>query len=406
MPTSKRSVEDAIEAGALYCDQRNYRMAIAEYDAGLANQKVAILYDLRAIAYYRLGQYERALVDHTEAIELDKENANYWFNRGLTYFALTRLVEALEDFRRALIRDPEHLCAHIASGRVYAQKRDYPAAMRKYEKALELDPCNVVALNNRGCLRLTSSEHSLALADFDRAIMLDPSYPSPLEGRILVYDHHREYAKAKIDCIQLLQQQPVNVIAHQVLGRVYSYEEKFELAFLHFAKALFYSKKQYDFHLKSCELDLQKLFKHKDAYSLWSHGLLMLPTNEQIWSLYYVFKEEKMIFDQIKRAYLHSIHDKDNDSFEKVEIPRLMHLYKKLVQSRIEVRRAARLISQGQRHHEHLETFRFFSHLPTEIGVKIASHLHGETLTIKEAEAVAIQHFCKPITLKAKKRRH
>ena len=50
--------------------------------------------------------YNRAILDYTEAIKFDQKYVDAYNNRGLAHKALGRKAEAIADFRKALSIDP------------------------------------------------------------------------------------------------------------------------------------------------------------------------------------------------------------------------------------------------------------------------------------------------------------
>ena len=51
--------------------------------------------------YLSLGQYEQAIQDFDEAIRLDPQYSDVYYNRGLAYEALGKTIEAERDFAKA-----------------------------------------------------------------------------------------------------------------------------------------------------------------------------------------------------------------------------------------------------------------------------------------------------------------
>ena len=58
-------------------------------------------YNARGIAYYSLGEYQRAVRDYSKAIELDPNDAVAYNNRSLAYRRLGQDVEADADETKA-----------------------------------------------------------------------------------------------------------------------------------------------------------------------------------------------------------------------------------------------------------------------------------------------------------------
>ncbi|MFN5337222.1 MAG: tetratricopeptide repeat protein [Bacteroidota bacterium] len=86
----------------VHLDQGSYASALLhatkaeEIDGPLAMSSL-----LKARAFHRLGMPEEALDSYGMAIQLDKNFAQAYFNRGILKIALKRTKEACEDFQQA-----------------------------------------------------------------------------------------------------------------------------------------------------------------------------------------------------------------------------------------------------------------------------------------------------------------
>jgi hypothetical protein len=89
----------------------------------------------RGVAYYRHGDYDRALADLAESIRLAPGVAGLYGDQANIYYF----------------------------------KRDYSRAIADYDKALQLDPNDALAYNNRGCAWVAVGSLAAAEADFNRA---------------------------------------------------------------------------------------------------------------------------------------------------------------------------------------------------------------------------------------------
>jgi len=89
----------------------------------------------RGVAYYRRGDYDRALADLAESIRLAPSVAGLYGDQANVYYF----------------------------------KRDYSRAIAGYDKALQLDPSDALAYNNRGCAWIAVGSLAAAEADFNRA---------------------------------------------------------------------------------------------------------------------------------------------------------------------------------------------------------------------------------------------
>jgi tetratricopeptide (TPR) repeat protein len=104
----------------------------------------------RGRAYYRLGNYEKAIGDFSKAIELDLKFADAYNNRGLVYYKTGKYLSAVSDFTKTLELNPG--CAEAVNNRglAYFRLNQYDQALRDYETAIDLTPKKADAYVNRG----------------------------------------------------------------------------------------------------------------------------------------------------------------------------------------------------------------------------------------------------------------
>ena len=79
----------------------------------------------RALAYYDLGQHQRAIQDYDHAIKLNPNYSCAYYNRGMAYIDLRQLERAIQDcdqaikLRRRLGRQVETgLCRSLLQGQL------------------------------------------------------------------------------------------------------------------------------------------------------------------------------------------------------------------------------------------------------------------------------------------------
>jgi tetratricopeptide (TPR) repeat protein len=71
-----------------------------------SDQGHAQAHQARGIAWYRLGDYERAIADYTASIAIDPKYIRAFFNRALAWEAEGKLQKALQDLRTFQSLDP------------------------------------------------------------------------------------------------------------------------------------------------------------------------------------------------------------------------------------------------------------------------------------------------------------
>jgi tetratricopeptide (TPR) repeat protein len=88
--------------GSLVCDEQTWLWpGIPSRDVPLLHLKASwqVLYANRAFAHIKMEAYGSAIIDATEAIELDPCYIKGYYRRGTAYLALNKLKQAKADFR-------------------------------------------------------------------------------------------------------------------------------------------------------------------------------------------------------------------------------------------------------------------------------------------------------------------
>jgi tetratricopeptide (TPR) repeat protein len=66
------------------------------------NSKDSLAYNNRGWCYFNLAQYNEAIANYNQAIELNPQYIQAYYNRGLAYESNKQLEEAKEDFEKVL----------------------------------------------------------------------------------------------------------------------------------------------------------------------------------------------------------------------------------------------------------------------------------------------------------------
>ena len=79
-------------------------------------RKAAKAYNNRGVAYYKKGDYDRAIADYNEALRLDPKDASAYNNRGSAYAGEGDHDRAIADYNEALRLDPKYVYAYYNRG--------------------------------------------------------------------------------------------------------------------------------------------------------------------------------------------------------------------------------------------------------------------------------------------------
>jgi len=143
------------------------------------DEKYSKAHNLIGVANFALKKYEEAVVNFTNAIELEYTDPVFHSNRGHAHKFLNNHKNAIIDLTEAIKLDSKHFRAYGLRGDVYIALKDYENALSDYNEAIQLDGNDAVALNNRGYILLQIKNYENAILDFRKAIELNNTIANP-----------------------------------------------------------------------------------------------------------------------------------------------------------------------------------------------------------------------------------
>lgn len=181
--------------------------AVELFTAELARKPSAVAYINRGRAYYQQRQFDLAVADYNRALALDPHNAAGLSCRGRAYLDMRLPHLAMTDFNRAieLARFPSAYCfrghAHLNAG-------DELAAGADFDEAVRLDPRSSAAWASRALLLSRQDKNEAALSDLAKALDLNPRLVPALNNRANIYFKQGLFAEAVEDYTAALSAEP------------------------------------------------------------------------------------------------------------------------------------------------------------------------------------------------------
>ena len=173
MSTSKlKEIEELVK-------KSKYEEALAELDPILAKNAYDLPYlSLRAKVLYKLKQFDKAIIDYTQLINLAPEDLEHIADRGLCYHMNGESDLALADFDSVIKKDLDNPYWYACRAFIKDYIKDYEGSLEDYEKVLELDPDDAIALNNKGLVEeklgyFTKAQQSFKVSDELQGIDLE-----------------------------------------------------------------------------------------------------------------------------------------------------------------------------------------------------------------------------------------
>jgi tetratricopeptide (TPR) repeat protein len=132
----------------------------------------AEIYYNRGVAFANLGQYQTAIKDYNQTISLNPAYSEAFYNRGTIYSEIGQYQRAIEDFNQAISLQPNDAEAYHGRGFAYDKLGQYQRAIEDYNQAINLQPNYANAYNNRGISFLSHGNKTLGCFDAQRACAL------------------------------------------------------------------------------------------------------------------------------------------------------------------------------------------------------------------------------------------
>ena len=108
--------------------------------------------------------------------ESQRNLASAYFNRGIAYKNKADFDRAIADYTQAIQLNPKDAKPHVNRGNAYSDKGDFDRAIADYNEAIQLDPKFAFAYLNRGLANLFTGALPKAIADLNQASELDPKF--------------------------------------------------------------------------------------------------------------------------------------------------------------------------------------------------------------------------------------
>ncbi|HBB94076.1 MAG TPA: hypothetical protein DC054_01680 [Blastocatellia bacterium] len=128
---------------------------------------------LKALEVYT-PTIRRAIEDFTEAIRIEPDFTDAYFERARASAELKDYKSAVEDFLVVLRREPANVGAHYKLGLAHFDLGDYRKAIEDFTHALELKPGNSTYYSKRGLARFKLGDKDGALDDYLQSLRGHP----------------------------------------------------------------------------------------------------------------------------------------------------------------------------------------------------------------------------------------
>lgn len=113
----KGTAKEYYELGSILLDKRLYSQAITQFQKALkakdlqGNENMALVHNALGFSYAAQDQFDLAIKQYKEAIELKPDYPTAWNNLGFAYEKKQLIAQALEAYEQTLKIDPQNATA-------------------------------------------------------------------------------------------------------------------------------------------------------------------------------------------------------------------------------------------------------------------------------------------------------
>jgi len=238
-----------------------YTHILDDQDATPENRAGA--YSGRSMAFDSKGEYERAIADAANALEINPEYQRAYFARGSAYHHKGEADLAIADYDRAIAIAPRDADSLINRAILYDRKGDHNGAIREFDAVLAMDSAkpllsqigHSLAYLNRGVAHLNRGEIDDAIADAGKAIEFDPKFASAYNNRGIAYQRKGEFGPAFVDFDKAIELNPTHTFFYYTRGLAHRSKGEFGPAIVDFQKAV-----ELDSKYKAAQVELGRTY--------------------------------------------------------------------------------------------------------------------------------------------------
>jgi len=191
--------------------QKQFEEAIAGLGEAIRRDRNFLpAYHHRADISRDQSKYALALLDLTEILRLDPDNAERIKDRGWARLMLKDDAGAIEDYTRVVQLNPEDATAYSRRGISHSNRGELDAALEDLNRGISLSPegTGAAALLMRAEIYVRKSEIEKAVSDLTKATTDDFLGAEAYRRRSEIYVSQREFEKAEHDLNTLVRLAP------------------------------------------------------------------------------------------------------------------------------------------------------------------------------------------------------
>lgn len=175
----------------------NFEEAIEHYTNAIQVDKdFARAYNNRGVAYIESGDAHQAILDYNHALVIDGNYEECRLNRAYAYEKIGQFENSLKDISKLVSSTPDSAYLHFYEGLILTHLRRYPEAISSFDRSIDLGNYDLEALVNIATLHYLTGQYDSAQYFLDVAFEQEPNQPNALNTLSQIYLVQEEYQSA------------------------------------------------------------------------------------------------------------------------------------------------------------------------------------------------------------------
>jgi len=239
----------------------------------------------RGLDKIQKGDYEAAIVDFNQYLQLKPNGIKAYYQRGLAFHKLGDHQGAIADLNQYLQFNPNHAEARYSRGLVRSELGDYNGATADYTKAMSINPDYINNYSSGLLLPPSEDNHQGMTLDSINAPSIVPSIKSDdhtvtVDSNIVTSELSSEYHRAVSKSTEVLPTNSQNLEDYLHLGNDYYKNEDYNKAVENYTLALQLNSNNAQVYLNRGNANY-KLKKYGEAIEDYTQTLRMNPKSEK-----------------------------------------------------------------------------------------------------------------------------
>lgn len=180
----------------MYEQAKEYKKAIENYSAANSKDASEKIYQKIAHCYYKLGEYDEAMDNINQALNMDSTVVSFFAEKANIYYESGNAKAAVAEWDKVLTMQPEYGFGYYRRGWFKELAGDLEGGLEDLSMSIVLEPQESYFYETRGDLYMKLGKKDLAETDFKKVIELEDS-PEKYECIHYAYQGLGQYEKAK-----------------------------------------------------------------------------------------------------------------------------------------------------------------------------------------------------------------